>query len=71
MYFYNHPFTKLLLGFAGAVDRECGSDPGRTGPELHAAEDPYWTDPELHHPADIPFHLREQANGNHSSSECC
>lgn len=57
MYFYNHPFTKLLLGFAGAVDRECGSDPGRTGPELHAAEDPYWTDPELHHPADIPLHL--------------
>lgn len=67
-----HPlksFRVLLVGVAGAVDRECWADPGGEGPVLHATTDPYWPNPELHYPADIPLHLWEQENGHHSAGE--
>lgn len=60
----------MLVGVAGAVDWERRFDAGGKRPVLHAAADPYWPNPELHHPADIPLHLREQADGHHSASEC-
>lgn len=57
------------IGRSGAVDRECGPHAGQQGPHLHAAEDPQRPGPQLLHPAAVPLHLGEQADGHHRQGE--
>lgn len=47
------------------MDRERRPDAGQQRPGLRAAEDPQRPDPDLLHPADVPLHVREQADGGH------
>lgn len=52
-------------GGPGAVDRERRPHSGQQRPHVHAAEDPQRPDPDLLHPADLPLHVGEQADGGH------
>lgn len=57
--------TVVSSGCAGAVDRECWAHSDQQRPHVHAAEDAWWPGPDLLHPADVPLHFREQADGHH------
>lgn len=59
------PHTVVSSGRAGAVDRKCRAHSGQQGPHLHAAEDAWRPGPDLLHPAGVPLHLGEQADGRH------
>ena len=47
------------------MDGERRPHSGQQRPHVHAAEDPQRPDPDLLHPADLPLHLGEQADGGH------
>lgn len=59
------PTVWCYIGVPGALDGECGPDPGQQRPELTTTEDSRRPDPDFLHPAGFPLHLREQAHGHH------